>query len=197
MSSLTELSSTLRSLCRPLHITGYPPISHSSLASNFDAQQVKAISAKPDNLNLTPRTHMVEVENWLLQVVCAHTPKHTQSKWNKIHLRYQVLLEKTQIYTLIQTHTHLSASVSLTVSLRLSTMMHTPGIRVCVSCSAFHILFLCIPCWPKEQFYDHFHIITAITIIIIKRLCQIWYSELFLVGMYFQNTHSILGSWNT
>lgn len=63
MSSLTELSSTLGSLCEPLRITEYPPISHSSLASNFDAQQVKAISAKPDNLNLTPRTHMVEVEN--------------------------------------------------------------------------------------------------------------------------------------
>lgn len=71
-----DLSSTLCSLGKPLLITGCPPISHSSLASNFDAQQIKALSAKPDNLNSTPRTHMVEVENWLLQDVCAHTPKH-------------------------------------------------------------------------------------------------------------------------
>lgn len=58
-----DLSSTLYSLCELLLITVYPPLSHSSLASNFDAQQVKALSAKPDNLNSTPRTHMVEVEN--------------------------------------------------------------------------------------------------------------------------------------
>lgn len=67
------LSTPSLSLCLFLFLS-LPPPPHKAVGEGERAYQIKVLITKPEDLSLIPETHVMEVEDWLLQLVCWALP---------------------------------------------------------------------------------------------------------------------------